>query len=52
MRGGLFSATYKDHHWWNLDVNEIMGAAGLPTSQTIHEDITINSYTDTLVKIQ
>ena len=55
LTGSVFAnycPTYKDHHFWNLEINQVMKSAGLPTLQTVYEDIKINFYTNSVVKVK
>jgi len=44
-----YNPTYKGHHFWGLDINQVMSAAGMATSKTITEDLEIGYYSDSKV---
>lgn len=47
-----YSDTYKDHHFWSLDINSVMSAAGLPTSVTTTETIEIDFYANSKIVLK
>lgn len=44
-----YSDTYKGHHFWALDINTVMSAAGYPTSITTTETIEIDFYANSTI---
>ncbi|WP_195575895.1 follicular epithelium yolk protein subunit [Paenibacillus sp. 1001270B_150601_E10] len=39
-----YESKYKDHHFWGLDIHNVMRAAGIPLTQTFTETIEIGYY--------
>lgn len=39
-----YGGKFKDHHFWGLDLNSVMSAAGLPLTKTFTEDMEIGFY--------
>jgi len=42
-----YNPTYKDHHFWCFDINQVLNAAGKATSFTITEDMEIGYFVNT-----
>lgn len=47
-----YNPTWKDHHFWALDINAVMAKAGLPVNITTRETITIDYFTNTHITVQ
>lgn len=47
-----YNPTYKDHHFWCLDINAVMSAAAIITSRVFTEDIEIGYYSNASIKIE
>lgn len=47
-----YDKTYKGHHFWALDINAVMSAAGLPRTMKSTEVISIGYYSDSKVVIR
>ncbi|MBB5863671.1 follicular epithelium yolk protein subunit [Xanthomonas sp. 3058] len=47
-----YGDTYKDHHFWALDINAVMAAAGSPTSITTTETIEIDFYANSKIVLK
>lgn len=46
-----YNPTYKDHHFWALDIGGVMGAAGISNVQRITEDLEIGFYANSNVQL-
>ena len=44
-----YNPTYKDHHFWALDIGSIMQAGGIPNHRQITQDITVGYYSNAQV---
>lgn len=42
-----YNPTFKDHHFWSFDINQVLNAAGKATTFTITEDIEIGYFVNT-----
>jgi hypothetical protein len=47
-----YNPTYKDHHFWALDIGGVMNAGGIVNSQTFTEDIEIGFYANSQVELR
>jgi hypothetical protein len=47
-----YDPTYKDHHFWGLDIGAVMNAGHIKNSQTYTEDISIGYYSNAEVTLQ
>jgi len=47
-----YNPTYKDHHFWSLDIGGVMAAGGISNSQTVTEDLEIGFYADSQVELR
>lgn len=46
-----YNPTFKDHHFWGLDLPSIMGAAGIPNSIRFTEDIQVGFFANSQVTL-
>lgn len=46
-----YNPTFKDHHFFALDIAEVMQAGGITNSQVITEDIEIGFYSNATVNL-
>jgi hypothetical protein len=44
-----YGDTYKDHHFWGLDINAVMQAGGLPTSIVTTETLSVDFYANSQI---
>ncbi|SMF37342.1 hypothetical protein [Pseudobacteriovorax antillogorgiicola] len=54
LRGSVainYNPTYKGHHFWALDVNSVLNAAGKATSITVTQDIEVGFYSNSKVEL-
>jgi hypothetical protein len=47
-----YNPTYKDHHFWALDINNVMSSGGIANHQTVTEDIEIGFYANSEVELR
>lgn len=47
-----YNPTYKDHHFWGLDIRSVMSAGGLQTVITTTETVEIEYYTDVQIVLE
>jgi hypothetical protein len=47
-----YNPTYRDHHFWALDIGGVMGAGGIANVQRITEDIEIGFYTNSKIELK
>jgi hypothetical protein len=47
-----YNPTYKDHHFWALDIGGVMAAGGIANSQTVTEDLEIGFYANSQVELR
>ncbi|MFZ0495692.1 MAG: hypothetical protein WBE80_16375 [Methylocella sp.] len=47
-----YNPTYKDHHFWALDIGGVMAAAGLPLTKQFTEDIEIGYYSNSKIELK
>jgi hypothetical protein len=46
-----YNPTFKDHHFWALDIGSVMGAAGLTLTKEFTEDIEIGYYSNSKIEL-
>jgi hypothetical protein len=44
-----YNPTFKDHHFWGLDIGSVMGSAGIQNLMTFTEDIEIGFFTNSKI---
>jgi hypothetical protein len=47
-----YGDTFKDHHFWGLDIGSVMAAVGISNVKEITEDISINLYSESTIKVE
>ena len=47
-----YNPTFKDHHFWALDIGGVMAAAGLPNTKQFTEDIEIGYYSNSKIELK
>jgi hypothetical protein len=47
-----YNPKFKDHHFWALDINGVMGAGGLSTIREFTEDIEIGYYSNSKIELK
>ena len=46
-----YNPTFKDHHFWALDIGSVMAAGGITNRRQITEDITVGYYSNAQVTL-
>ncbi|MFN9917214.1 MAG: hypothetical protein ACK53L_31795, partial [Pirellulaceae bacterium] len=44
--------TWKDHHFWALDIGGVMGAGNIANNQTVTEDLEIGFYANSQIELK
>jgi hypothetical protein len=47
-----YNPTYKDHHFWALDIAEVMAASGISNLKTFTEDLEIGFYSSSKIELK
>jgi hypothetical protein len=47
-----YNPTFKDHHFFALDIGQVMAAGGIANTQTITEDIEIGYYANSQIELR
>lgn len=47
-----YNPTYKDHHFWGLNIGSVMSAANLPNIEEFTEDIEIGYYSNAQIELR
>jgi hypothetical protein len=47
-----YNPTFKGHHFWALDIGSVMASAGIPSQQTVTEDLEIGFYANSQVELR
>ena len=47
-----YNPTFKGHHFWGLDLNAVMAAAGIPSLQRFTEDIEVGFYANSKIELK
>ncbi|HEU0129577.1 MAG TPA: hypothetical protein VFQ85_01120 [Mycobacteriales bacterium] len=47
-----YNPTFKDHHFWALDIGGVMGAGGIPNARTYTETIEIGYFADSSIDLR